>query len=180
MLLRLPVSGGGRRRSWRAGRESRCNRKRLRGWQDAGGGNTGGGKNGEGKGARICKFFITGTCKKGDACDYTHDKGKRKAYLDKKKTERANSAPGERTAASSNKDLAEKIKKLEAEKKELARRTSAPAFCKAYITNGCFDPDCALLHVEQEQIDRSKAAKKALAAAKAKAKKAAKRSRSAG
>ena len=64
---------------------------------------------------------------------------------------------------------------LKAQNKKLSDTT----YCQNYIGAGCFDDNCKKMHVEKEEVDKFKASKKALAAAKAKAKKAAKRSQSA-
>jgi len=71
------------------------------------------------------------------------------------------------------------IKKLQEEKKQLQKRVSAPAYCTDYITKGCFNPNCGLLHAEKDEVEKFQKNKKALAAAKKKAAKAA-RSQSAG
>ena len=54
-----------------------------------------------------------------------------------------------------------------------------PAYCIDYITKGCFKPNCGKLHVEKDEIEKVKADKKALAAAKKKETRAAKRAQSA-
>ena len=60
---------------------------------------------------------------------------------------------------------------LEARDKELQQRLSKPKYCQAYITTGCFDPNCNIQHVEKAEVDKHMAGQKALAAAKQKAKK---------
>ena len=69
-------------------------------------------------------------------------------------------------------DLKKKIAKLEEEKKALNRRVSAPAYCQAYINGGCFDENCKNMHVEKAEVDKRKAAAKAMAAKKKKEKRA--------
>ena len=58
-------------------------------------------------------------------------------------------------------------------------RLSKPEWCQAYINAGCFDPNCGLMHVEKAEVDKRRTARKALSAARAKAKKQA-RAQSAG
>ena len=67
-----------------------------------------------------------------------------------------------------------KIKKLQEEKKQLQQ--SQPRLCVDYIKGGCFNDKCPNIHADQEEKARREKAKKALAAAKKKAK----RSQSAG
>ena len=66
---------------------------------------------------------------------------------------------------------ADKVAQLEARNKELQSRLSKPKYCQAYITTGCFDPACDIMHVEKEEVDKYRKAQKALAAQRAKAKK---------
>ena len=73
-----------------------------------------------------------------------------------------------------------KIKTLEADKKTLQQKLSRTSYCMKYITTGCFNENCPDMHVEKDQVDKAKAAKKAMAAAKDKAKTEAKRSQSVG
>ena len=68
--------------------------------------------------------------------------------------------------------MKKKIAQLEAEKKALNKRVSAPQYCQAYINGGCFDENCGLWHIEKCEIDKRKAAAKAMAAKKKKEKRA--------
>ena len=85
-----------------------------------------------------------------------------------------------RAAPGSNADLNSKIANLQAEKKALAQKLSTPDYCVDYITKGCFG-NCGKMHVEKDEVEKWKTAKKALAAKqKSERKAAAKRARSSG
>ena len=95
--------------------------------------------------------------------------------MDKEKAEKRAqtgppAAPGQ--AAGSNQDVNAKIAALEAEKKALRDQNSRPHYCVDFITKGCFNDNCGMMHVEKEQVDKAKKHRKAMAAEKKKAKRA--------
>ena len=101
----------------------------------------------------------------------------KKEWEEKHKAQRSQTADPPRTAAlGRDEDLKEKIKKLEAEKKELNKRAAMPAYCVSFLKEGgCFDEKCRFTHVEKDEVEKAKKNRKALAAAEKK-----KRSQSAG
>ena len=117
-----------------------------------------------------CIFFNKGKCKKGNERGYNHDEKERKKWLDKRKANAGGMSQRSPPAAPAAAD-GDKIAQLVARNKELQSRLSKPKFCQAYITTGCFDPACSIMHVEKEEVDKHRKAQKALAAQRAKAKK---------
>ena len=137
------------------------------------------------KSEQLCRFFLNGTCKKGKDCDWKHDhKAKKAAQRSQSAGPTAAPSPpsqgGGNNKLGSNKDLQAKIKALEAERKALQDKVSRPKWCANFIGNGCMKEDCPYMHVEKDQVDKHKAAAKALAAKEKKAQKEQRRSQSAG
>ena len=160
----------GKKKGKGKGKDGKGKKPKAKAKSKGGGQGGGSGKPAE-KVDKQCIFFNKGKCKKGNECGYNHNENEKKKWIESRKANQGRSQSTPPAAPATGGDDKAKLAALEARNKDLLSRLSKPKYCQAYITTGCFDPACNILHVEKAEVDKYKASQKALAAARQKAKK---------